>query len=171
MKEIICIFFALAMWCQAQGTFLPGIPFVPTRLGTTNGPLAGPGIWGQFLVGLTPDSLTPVGTPLNHRPTGFLSGEIITVPFIPGGIFAYIQLVAWNGTLWGTSLADVPLDQLGQTDIILHPFTQDPQTAFAPRFTQGAVVPAVPEPSTFALAALGAGALWCATRARRHKFR
>ena len=98
-----------------------------------------------------------------------MNGAEVTVPFIPGDSDAYIQLVAWNGTLWGTSLSGVPQDQIGRTDIILFFFTQFPQPAFSPQFTQGAVVPAVPEPSTVALAVVGAGLLWCATRARRRK--
>ena len=171
MKKLLFILLtSAAHFAQSQGTFVPHNPVAHTRIGTTYGPLAGAGIWGQFLVGLTSDSLTPVGVPLQHGGLGSVNGPEVTVPFIPGGIFAYIQLVAWNGTLWGTSLSGVPQDQLGRTDIILHPFTQFPQTSVAPLFTQGAVVPAVPEPSAVALAVVGAGVLWCATRARRRKF-
>jgi hypothetical protein len=77
-------------------------------------------------------------------------------------------MVAWDSTQWGNSLDDVPAEYLGRTPIISHFFTFPFQTAFAPQFGQGAILP-IPEPSTWALMVLGAGVLWCTTRARRRK--
>ena len=157
---------ALPFISYGQGSFLPNNPTAPTYIGSANGPLAGPEYWGQFLVGTNIGSLTPVGNPLQHGPSGRVSGNIVTIPGIPGDTFAYIQLVAWNGTLWGTTLSGVPEDQLGRTDIISHYFTYDFQPQFAPQFIQSAIVP-IPEPSTWALVVLGAGALCFATRKRK----
>ena len=158
----------LPLLSHGQGRFLIWNNTAHTLLGTTNGPEAGLGFWGQMLVGLTPDSLTPVGTPLEHRVNGTILGGVIEVPGIDGGTFAFVQMWAWDAARWGTSLEAVPQDQFGRTDIVPHllAFSFDP--AFAPQFTQPAIVP-IPEPSTVALAALGAGALWFATRGRRRK--
>lgn len=163
---LLSLVLLLPCLCYGQGMFFLFNGTAHTRIGSTNGPEAGPGIWGQMLVGLTADSLTPVGTPLEHRVNGTISGGILEVPGIDGGVFAYIQMWAWDGARWGTSLAGVPDDQFGKTDIvpIYLTFSFDPQ--FAPHFNQSAIVP-IPEPSAVALAVVGAGVLWCATRVRR----
>ena len=136
-----------------------------THLGSPDGPFAGPGIWGQLLVGTTADSLIPVGMPLNHRINGIVGGAsepnpLVTVPWVGCGASAYVQMVAWDGNLWGTTLAAVPADQLGRTDVILHGFNCFPAAAYAPWFMQSAVVP-VPEPSALALGGLSACAGLC----------
>ena len=171
MKTIIAsLMILLPAFANSQGTFLPDNLGARTRIGSTNGPFAGAGYWGQFLVGLTTDSLTPVGMPSQHGPNGGIGGEIVSVPGVPANTFAYIQMVAWDGTRWGTTLDNVPSDQFGRTDIVQHFFTHDLGPAFAPSFTQPAIVP-VPEPSTFVLSALGIGALWLASRTRRNNKR
>jgi len=154
---------------SAQGFFLGANSSVPTRIGTMDGSLAGAGYWAQFIVGTNLDSLTPVGMALEHANGRIVISEIL-VPGIDGGRFAYLQMVAWNGILWGTSLDSVPQDQLGRTDVVFHYLAYSFQPSFTPSFTQPAIVP-VPEPSTFASSALGIGVLWLASRTRRNNKR
>ena len=133
----------------------------PTRLGSIDGPLAGPGIWAQMLVGRTPDALAPIWMPLEHGTDGLVGGLL---PVYVEGFAcwepAYVQMVAWNGVYWGTVLENVPLDQLGRTDIVRHWLTGCyGLPVFGPRFTQPAIVPPIPEPSTTLLGLLGGGLL------------
>lgn len=157
MKPIILIFAlatALAWDAQAQGrVYFRTI--VQTRLWSADGPIAGPGIWGQLLAGPTQESLAPVGIAGEHNIVGNITrvGDV-EVPTVPCNSYGYAQMVAWDGTLWGTVLAGVPLDQLGYTDVVSVPMTCFPSSTVAPPFMQPAIVP-VPEPSTLALAGLG----------------
>jgi hypothetical protein len=89
----------------------------------------------------------------------------ITLPGIPCRERAFVQMVAWDATLWGTSLAGVPPDQLGHTDITSIFLDCSPRPISAPFFSQPAIVP-VPEPSVVALGLLGAGLLFLLGRAR-----
>ena len=137
-----------------------------TRLGSLDGPFAGPGIWAQMLVGTNADSLLPVGVPLDHLRGGFLRSGDITVPDIPCSARPYFQMVAWDGNLWGNSLVAVPPDQLGRTDVVLSALHCFPDALFAPLFTHPAVVP-VPEPVGVGLGLLGGALLLARWRARR----
>ncbi len=173
MKTLNAFIVLLAIWTAAHsaptdGEFLFSNLRAPPRIGAANGPFAGPGIWGQMLVGTNTESLTPVAMPREHFGNGHLSGPTISVPGIEGGTYVYIQLVAWNGLQWGTSLSGVPNDQLGRTDIVGHYLSYSFQPSFVPAFTESAIVP-IPEPSTVALAVIGAGGFWLATRRRRRK--
>lgn len=147
------------MSCAApgQGIFLWCNASAPTRVGTSDGPLAGAGIWGQMLAGATPSSLEPVDMAFQHNSLGLICGSrFITVPSVPCPGTAWVQMVAWDARLWGRSLANVPLDQLGRTDIVPRSLSGcSPDPIFSPRFTQPAIVP-IPEPSASALALLGA---------------
>ena len=144
----------------AQGVFLfSNGGSTATRIGAADGPLAGPGYWAQMLAGPTPDSLSPVGMPRQHDANGRVGGVVPTiVPNVPPYSDAFVQMVAWNGTLWGTTLDGVPLDQLGRTDTVTVGLTSGmfPDVTIGPQFTQPAIVP-IPEPSTWALAMLGTG--------------
>jgi hypothetical protein len=152
----------------AQGTFLFDNGFAPTRLGSIDGPLAGRGIWAQMLVGRTSEDLQPIFIPLEHRADGFVGGLVrVTVDGIACQEIAYIQMVAWDGRYWGTTLENVPVDQLGRTDIVPHPLSGCyGLPALAPDFTQPAIVPPIPEPST-TLFCLLIGALAVAGSLRR----
>jgi hypothetical protein len=148
---------------HGQGTFQylnPGAG--RTRLGSLDGAFAGTNILGQMLIGRAPDSLVPFGMPLIHN-SGVINGGVATVPGIDGNEVAYMQLVAWDSLLWGTSLANVPLDQLGRTDIIPLMLSYPFQIPLFPQFNQPAIVP-VPEPSVFALLALGGAVAWAIRR-------
>ncbi len=144
----------------AQGQFLATNGSAPTHLGSIDGPLAGPGIWGQFLAGTTVDSLMPIGVPLEH--TAGLIGIPGTgiVPGLPCGAIAQIQVVAWDSTVWGTSLDGVPASQLGRTDIVPVYLSCPPLPRGGPVFTQPAIVPPVPEPSFWTLIVLGGLWVW-----------
>ena len=150
---------------RCQGQFSYSNISAPTRIGTADGPLAGAGIWGQMLVGLASNSLVPVGSPMEHLGGRIFQGST-TLPWVPGDSDAFVQMVAWDGTQWGTSLNGVPNDQIGRSDIVLHFFTQDPQPFFAPRFNTPAIVP-IPEPSNWILATVGFSILWLFSRPRR----
>ena len=155
---------------HGQGWFQFNNFHAPTRIGSTNGPLAGSGIWAQMLVGPTSDSLAPVGTAVEHLAPGIgvVDGGFIQVQGIPPCSTAYLQMVAWDGTLWGQSLSAVPLQQLGMTDtvkLLLGGGNFPCEYIPIPFFRQPAVVP-VPEPSSLAIAVMvGVGIiLFCSLR-------
>ena len=159
-------------YSNAQGVFAFSTASAPTRVGSIDGPLAGSGIWGQMLAGATPDALAPVGVPAEHitylgLPTGLVSGGVITVPGIVVDQTAYVEMLAWDGSRWGTIFSGVPKDQLSMTDVVpvilTGLFGPPPPT---PHFTQPAVVP-VPEPASLAvgiLAAAGTMLRWAVRR-------
>jgi hypothetical protein len=142
----------------AQGTFLFYNGSAPTRLGSIDGPLAGYGIWAQMLVGRTSEDLQPIFIPLEHSADGVVGGVVrVTVDGIGCLETAYIQMVAWDGQYWGATLDNVPVDQLGRTDIVPHPLGGCKLLPVgAPDFTQPAVVPPIPEPSATGICLVGA---------------
>jgi hypothetical protein len=145
----------------------------PTHIGSIDGPLAGAGIWAQLLAGATPETLAPVGTPAEHRdiggvPSGQVFGGTVQVAWLPPYQTAYVEMLAWDGTRWGTGLSGVPKDQLGMTDTVpvyVAGLLGQPPTP--PHFTRSAIVP-VQEPSAFRVAVMGAlsALLFCAGRTR-----
>src|SRR5260370_36029691 len=147
---------------HAQGLVVFDNLTAPTRIGSTNGPLAGTGIWAQMLAGPSPGTLVPLGMPAEHLdslgvPTGRVFGGIIAVPGIPGGQTAFVEMLAWDGARWGTALSGVPNAQLGMTDIVpvgLADLNFGPP-AYAPPCTLSAVVP-VAEPTALAIGILAA---------------
>jgi hypothetical protein len=158
MKTLELLFILVVCFARSglsQGSFLFDNSSAPTRLGTIDGPLAGPGIWARMLAGTTQGSLIPVGSPRQHFGEGRVSDGIVIVEGIGCFETAYVQMVAWDGQAWGSSLADVPLDQLGRTDIVPRILSCDPLPVLAPDFTQPAVVPPIPEPSISTLGLLG----------------
>jgi hypothetical protein len=153
----------------AQGTFLFYNGSAPTRLGSIDGPLAGRGIWAQMLVGTTSQDLQPIFIPLEHSGEGLVGGLVlVTVDGIPCREDVYLQMVAWDGRYWGMTLENVPLDQLGRTDIVAHPLGGCKPPAFAPDFTQPAIVPPIPEPSATGICLVG-GVLAFAAYLRRSR--
>ena len=144
----------------AQGVFVGSNISARTRVGSLDGPFAGTNIVGQMLGGASPSSLHPVG-PINYHNNGEFAIARITVPDVPANEYAYVQLLAWDSIFWGSSLAGVPIDQLGRTDVVSVQLTTGvfPDGAFAPGFTQPAIVPPIPEPSVWALGVLALGAL------------
>jgi hypothetical protein len=138
-----------------------------TRIAAIGGPLASSNILGQFLVGTNADSLSPVGMPLAHH-SGVISAGRVTVPGVDGGVYAWVQMVAWDRLLWGESFSGVPADQFGRTDIVSIFLSYFWQPVGAPTFTQAAIVP-VPEPTLLALGFVGACLIILASRRCRAK--
>jgi hypothetical protein len=168
---------SLAPTGYAQGVFLFDNRTAPTRIGSIAGPLAGTNILAQMLVGLSPAALAPVGVAVAHSGAmgfeGVAFGGNLQVANVPACEFAYVEMVAWDGTLWGQSLAAVPSTQLGMTDTVRVFFAQpanQPEVCGPvqrPLFTQPAVVP-IPEPSASVIAVMvGVGTiLFCGVRRR-----
>lgn len=75
-------------------------------------------------------------------------------------------MLAWDGDLWGTTLADVPTDQLGRTDAV-QVVLAHLDNAMYPRFTQPVIVPD-PEPSVLAMTVMGGGLLLGRRRKGKH---
>jgi hypothetical protein len=139
----------------AQGSFLGYNSMAQTRISTFDGVTAGTNIFGQFLAGTNLNSLVPVGVPSLHV-NGYVVPTRVTVNGIDGGTYAWVQLVAWNRSLWGETLDGVPADQLGRTDIASIFLSYFWQPVGAPTFSQPAIVP-IPEPSLVLLSLLAAG--------------
>ncbi len=172
IQILACIVYVSSLvLAGAQGVFLFANPGAQTRLGSLDGAYAGTNIYAQMLAGPQADSLVPIGLSHRHGVSGSLFAGGVTVPTVPAYNLAYVQMVAWDSLLWGTDFAQVPIDQLGRTDIVQVYLTSGvfPDVTEAPRFTQPAIVP-VPEPSTWALAALACGVA-LARRRKRHKSR
>ena len=156
---VVLILFCFAKVALCQGTFLFSNRSAPTQLGSEDGPLAGSGIWAHMFVGELSEVLAPLGMSAEHIINGIVFGGRITVPFAPPGNAVYVQMVAWDGDVWGTDLSAVPLGQLGRTDVVSVFLASPTLPSLEPQFTQPAIVPPIPEPSTTVLAALGAFAL------------
>jgi hypothetical protein len=150
---------SIASQVQGQGRFLFCNSTAPTRIGSIDGPFAGPEIFARMLVGETPDSLVPVGPTVPHAPGGVVFDcltDHVTVPGIPPAATAYFETMAWDGNAWGTAFESVPVDQIGRTDIVPLILSGSTLPDFAPLFTRPAIVP-IPEPSVVTLAVLGGG--------------
>ena len=150
----------------AQGVFAGGAARGRTRIGAADGPFAGTNIWGQFLAGPTSDSLVPVGNSTFHQPGGEFALGVVPVPGAPAFTTAFVQLLAWDGTAWGSDLLGVPADQIGRTDIVSVFLSDGISPLSLPMFSQPAIVP-IPEPSTWALLAFGTFVFWCMRCRRR----
>jgi hypothetical protein len=151
----------LARTTLGQGTFEFSNPTALTRVGSIDGPLAGTNILAQMLEGQTMASLSPVGMAVAHALGGsqfaglVLGGDVIVPGTLPCQI-VYVEMVAWDARLWGTSLAGVPADQLGMTDTVpvrLGGGAIPCEPIPPPVFRQPAVVP-VSEPAGLEVAVL-----------------
>jgi len=167
---LILTLLVLSSPAQGQGTFeyinlgFDEIGSARTRLGSLDGEFAGTNVLGQMWLGRTPDSLAPLGLPLVHH-NGIVNGGNVTVSGY-GFEVVYVQLMAWDSLLWGSSFANVPSNQIGRTDIVALWLTIGSDSPEFPRFHQPAIVP-VPEPSVFALLALGGAVAWAVRRKPR----
>src|SRR5262245_2154335 len=92
---------------RSQGLFQFNNSSAPTRLYSLDGPLAGPGIWAHMFYGHTLDNLSPIGGPREHSSIGVVFAGNIVVPDADPGMSVYVQMIAWDGTLWGTALSGV----------------------------------------------------------------
>ena len=171
-KCLIAILAALFSPVQAgsQGIFTLYNTGAQTRLGSVDGPLAGPGIWGQALVGINESSLSPLGPALEHDSLGAVGPITLSVPGVFAGEDVFVQMAAWDGTVWGTSFGQVPGNQIGYTDVLsIGLVSGQGLPAEVTRFTKPAVVPPVPEPGVLAMIVLGGMAMLCVVARRRRR--
>lgn len=154
----------------SQGVFFASTQSARTRLGSLEGAFATTNIYGLFLGGAVPGSLVPIGIAQPHFANGAFGLGNIPIPGVPAYDTAFVQFIAWDVLLWGADWTAVPGDQLGRTDIVPVFLTTGvfPDVTFVPRFTQPAIVP-VPEPSAWALLALGGGAAILLARPKRRE--
>ncbi len=123
-------------------------------------PLDGTNYWAQAYVGTSPDSLVPVGSPVNFRTgaaAGYISSTIVTVPGRPGGTTVWVEMRAWEAgaDTYDAALAGGRL--YGKSDPIQLTLAEAPTP---PNDMVGLKsFSLVPEPSTMALGLLGAAAL------------
>jgi hypothetical protein len=169
---VAAIAILIAFSGRPQGVFEFSNAYALTRVGSVDGPLAGSAIWAQMLAGASAAALAPVGMPLPHLDkagagTGLVNDGLITLPAIPPGQTAYVEMLAWDSTRWGAVLSAVPTDQLGTTDVVPVVLGGLIGLPPLPHFTQSAIVP-VPEPSPFGVAVMGAlcALVFCAGRKR-----
>lgn len=121
-------------------------------------------VWVQILVNGAPSALDPFPLTLAGANAGLFSKGVVTVAGIPGGSTADITIRAWDKNT-GADYASAYIKD-GKT---LHDFVlggaidadgiAGPPNGIVPAFTGLYVRYASPEPSTYALAALGLGGL------------
>ena len=163
----------LGLAVYAQGTvslanFVTGSINAPIFQSDGTTKLIGPTYSAGLMAGATSTSLSFVGSPvafLTGGGAGFIPATAETLPGIAAGATAFVQFVAWNSSLyptfaaaeasgavnvWGASqILQVTTGGSGSPPSVPAPMTG--LTSFNLRV--------VPEPSTFALAGLGAAAL------------
>jgi len=132
-------------------------------------PLAGCGFKAQLYAGLMADSLAPVGSPVCFK-TGLLAGYVnageVTLPW-PGGTTVFIQMRCWTAPseTYEAAMA-APGGKWGESNVISVKLGTPPLET-APNLVGLRGLISIPEPSTAALALLGAAALLHGRR--RHK--
>lgn len=125
-----------------------------------DGALAGTEVMGQLYVGTPGGSLTAVGASKAFLANGIISLGTVTVPSIAAGAQADVQLRSWlaaSGSDYETAVAN--LGEVGESNVVTITLGGGLAT---PAFMTGLAPTAmyvVPEPSTWALMALGLGAL------------
>jgi len=126
--------------------------------------LSGSGFMAQLYAGASAASLAPVGTAtafLTGGGAGFFNGGTVTIPTVAPGATGFFQVRAWDiakGTTYDLAVAS------GSGYGFSNTINVSTGGAGTPPGTPGALVglqgfSLVPEPSTMALLALGAGAL------------
>jgi hypothetical protein len=116
----------------------------------------------QLYAGLTADSLAAVGTPVAFK-TGLLLGYVnageLALPWA-GGTTVFIQMRAWNDPYTSYEAAKAgPLGQYGDSKTPISLKLATPPLETAPNLIGLQGFQLIPEPSTIALALLGAAAL------------
>jgi hypothetical protein len=180
MKKLLVTIAAVLVSVSA---FAQGTVTVGNRNLTTGGnqPITlpngdGPGLSGgqaQLYV-LQGTTYTAVGAPINFRSTSAAAAPFlevvpdVVIPGVPPGSPATVQLRAWVGgasydaaTQFKGSSADIHLAQLGGDPGTGAPPITPPDLSGLTGFQ---LQPVVPEPSTIALAVLGASALFIRRR-------
>jgi hypothetical protein len=156
---------ALAGSLLGQGQ-INGINFnaannVDGQVTMVGGALAGNTVMGQLYVGTGGGgSLAAVGSPTAFLANGIVSFGTVTVNGIAAGAAADVQLRSWVGTAGSSYESTVAaLGEVGESNIITINLGGGINTpAFMTGLTQTQMY-VVPEPATWALMALGLGAL------------
>lgn len=133
--------------------------------------LEGTGYTAQLFYGVAgtaADALTPLADPLNNFNTGALAGYFstspsVSIPGIADGADAAILLKVWDNN--GGAITDFDSASMkGQSDVLTITLGNAQVPGTIPRLEGLTSFALVPEPSTFALLALGAGALFLRRR-------
>lgn len=165
MKKLLVVAICVAgvVTGAAQGTFNFINSVGPVTDGST-GELAGAGVFGQVWAGASADSLSAVGSPVESIGFGLFNGGQVTVDGLAAGA-AFVQLRAWSGGATFSEAEGNPAGFIGMSDIASINLVEAGGLAPAPTLPTGAfATEPVPEPSTYALAALGAGLLFLRRR-------
>jgi hypothetical protein len=156
-----------AIGAMAQGYFnfgnrVPGV--VDAKVTTDAGVALDGAAWkAQAYVGLTADSLQPVGTAVDFRTgaaAGYITSTSVTVPTIAGGTAVVVVMKAWEfakgATFEASQAAGGFVGSSGPVNLSLAATPAPPTDMVGLAAFQ---VSAIPEPSTLALGVLGAAAL------------
>jgi hypothetical protein len=171
----------------SQGTFqfqnLTQVYGVDAPVFDANGlRLEGPNYLAELYGGTTVSSLAPaIGEQSGTRVmapfftgigVGYFQGPSVSIPGVIGGTMAWVQVRAWDARLGATyeQVSALGIGGYGQS-ILVHLTSGNPSTPTSPAPLIGlqsfSLLPVIPEPSTWALLALGGTALWRAWRRRR----
>jgi len=176
MKKILTavavLFVSLGALAQGTINFANGAPGVNAPITDASGALAaGTGFVAQLWAGATAGSLTavsPTATFATGASAGYFFGGSRTIPGVATGSSAFIQVRVWSSGFadWASAFAaytaNNPAAQIGG-DLV--PAWASPNLGGGPTPPANLIgmqsfnLRAVPEPSTIALAALGAAAL------------
>jgi hypothetical protein len=123
------------------------------------GRLVGPAYQAQAYVGLTSDSLAPLGWVVAFRTgdtAGYISSYVVTVPEAPGGTLVYFQLRAWEARAGPTYEAAVTSGgKHGFSNVVPIRTVMPPGAPNSPIGLESFCL--VPEPSPCLLLLLGGG--------------
>jgi hypothetical protein len=161
---IACLVASLSAFAQGTVNFANAGGGVTAPVTNQDGSrLAGAGFQAQLLVGATADSLTPVATTgfLTGGGAGFFNGGVVTLSAHAPGSRPFFQVRAWDVSSGATFDA---ASVRGQSTVFQLGVTTGLGGGGSPPAPPAALVgltsfQLVPEPSTIALAILGAGAL------------
>jgi hypothetical protein len=149
-------------------------------------PLAGPGYLAELWGGVTADSLAPLvlidqgGNRLfkTFASSGYVvpaDGGMLAVTSVPPYGWAWLQMRAWDAQLGASyeGVAALGIGGYGESSLFYaqggNPFDQFPEPGRLVGLESFSLRPVVPEPSTWAVLALGGMALWRTIRRRSHR--
>lgn len=152
---------------RADGFFEFANYSAPTYIGSREGPRAGQNVVSLPLVGLSYDSLSPIGdSHSNINGSGVVAPYLVNVSYAGPDDTVFVRLAAWNASQFGVNISSVPSFAIGYSDVVqVHLSTSPFQVYQRPQFMQSAIVPTtVPESSLLVLAAVGAVAMFSLRR-------
>ena len=139
---VLCMFFGSCVFALgAPGTV--ALDNTPLRGGSENGRffdqegvlLSGPAYMAQLYAGTNSDQLVSVGAPtpfLTGEMNGYFSGDTVAIPFIEGGLMAWVQVRAWEAA-GGSSFEEAALSgHWSGISSILHVMTGNPWAGLPP---------------------------------------